>query len=150
MGCAREGALTPLAPTCESCSGKQTIAPSHYAYLSLSRWPDGHPQLLRSPPPPSERLDQTSQRLKQTSEKLGQTSQKSDQTSQRFCFRLPDLKTIVFTMILRARKLLRGQGELLRSWGRLLRGSGQPLRSYRGSLYRIWQYHWVQANVITS
>ena len=157
MGCAREGALTPLAPTCEACSGKQTIAPSHYAYLSLSRWPEGHPQLLRSPPPPSERLDQTSQKLNQTSEKLGQTSQKSDQTSQRFCFRLPDLKTMIFMVFLRARKLLRGQGELLRSsgqvlrsWGRLLRGSGQPLRSYRGSLYRIWQYHWVHpTNAIT-
>ena len=136
MGRAREGALTPLEPTCKACSGKQTIARSHSAYLSLSRWPEGHPQLLRSRPTPSERLGQTSQRL--------------DQTSQRFCLRLLDLKTMIFTMFLRARKLLRSQGELLRSsgqllrsWGRLLRSSDQPLRTYRGSLYRIWQYHWV-------
>ena len=141
---------TPLEPTCKACSGKQTIARSHSAYLSLSRWPEGHPQLLRSRPTPSERLGQTSQRLDQTSEKLGQTSQRLDQTSQRFCLRLLDLKTMIFTMFLRARKLLRSQGELLRSsgqllrsWGRLLRSSDQPLRTYRGSLYRIWQYHWV-------
>ena len=114
-------------------------------------------KLLRSRRHTSEKRGQTSQKLHQTSEKLGHTSQKSGQTSQKFCFKLFHLKSMIFTMFARTRKLLRSSAELLRSssqllrsWDRLLRSSGQLLRSYKESLYRFWWDHGVRPTNATA
>ena len=105
-------------------------------------------KLLRSRPRPSEKLDQTSQKLDQTSEKLGQTSQKSGKTSQKFCLKLSDLKTMVFTTFSRTHKLLRSSAQLLRSSDQLLRSWDGLLRS-RAKLLRSHGSHYIDSGKTT-